>query len=461
MLSTRGLHALSNLLTRPYWGRMWVIQELTLAKNIVFRVPGCAATSAAILEVQQFMLDAYVGTNGFPAGKLQECMDDDPFPMNVITQQGMLSHMTWRNTLKGGNFMFHDCLRYHPLAQSSDPRDKIYALAALATDKLHIKVDYGLSVAKVYTNFARTEIEAYERLDILTSVHLGKAPNPDGLASWVPCWSSPNQKFHMIMRKMRDPSYDFCAAKDTKAKYDFLGNGDVLVVKGLAVGKIELLGQRTMMEDHEDHEKGAAAIYSWWKLHREMCPISDSKDTHLDCVDEFIRTITCSNKGTLSDAISEANRQQINFAALLILYKMYEHFSAPGRLTPFDTSTRDLLVEIEEARAREKKQDENLLEQIAKMGDVKLRKILYNHFVYLWDRRFFIVGDGEMGMAPDFAKEGDEVVVLMGCPHPMVFRKEEEGYSVVGEAYVKGYMWGKAIERFERGELEESDFELH
>lgn len=432
-----------------------------MANNIVFRAPGCAVASTAMLKVQQIMLNAFEGTNGFPRGKLQECMDDNPSLMNAVTRQGMLSHMAWRSALKDSQFTFHDCLRYHPLAQSSDPRDKLYALAALASDKLHIKVDYGSSVANVYTEFARTEIKAYNKLDILTSVHLGSVPNPGGLPSWAPCWSSPNQKFHLPVRTMTDPSYDLCAAKDTKAKYEFLNNGDVLVAKGLSVGKIELLGQRTMMEDHEDHEKGVTAIYSWWKLHREMCNNPDSTGTHLDCVDVFMQTITCSYTDTSRDAIAAARREQINFAGLLIIYLMYKRFHNPSCVLQLDTSTRDLLVEIEEAGTQEIEQDGKLLERTVKMGDAKLRKLLYGYFVHLWDRRLFVMGDGKIGMAPDVARVGDEVIVVMGCPHPMVFRKEEKGYKVIGEAYVKEYMWGEAIEKFERGELEERDFELH
>jgi hypothetical protein len=42
----------------------------------------------------------------------------------------------------------------------------------------------------------------------------------------------------------------------------------------------------------------------------------------------------------------------------------------------------------------------------------------------------------------------------------MVFRQIQEHYIVIGEAYVDGYMYGKAIDMWESGDLKLEEFEL-
>jgi hypothetical protein len=46
---------------------------------------------------------------------------------------------------------------------------------------------------------------------------------------------------------------------------------------------------------------------------------------------------------------------------------------------------------------------------------------------------------------------GDEVLILFGCRTPVVLRKVEGGYRLVGSVNVRGVMNGEAMNEFERG----------
>lgn len=70
-----------------------------------------------------------------------------------------------------------------------------------------------------------------------------------------------------------------------------------------------------------------------------------------------------------------------------------------------------------------------------------------------------------MGLAPKQSIVGDLICVPLGCSVPIVLRELKEsdppGYVVVGEVYVDGFMYGKAIEMMEKGELDLQEFVVY
>ncbi len=58
-----------------------------------------------------------------------------------------------------------------------------------------------------------------------------------------------------------------------------------------------------------------------------------------------------------------------------------------------------------------------------------------------------------MGVGPSTARVGDDIVMLLGCDHPVILHKEGEFWKLKGEAYVLGFMDGKAVELWESGNL--------
>ena len=61
-------------------------------------------------------------------------------------------------------------------------------------------------------------------------------------------------------------------------------------------------------------------------------------------------------------------------------------------------------------------------------------------------RSFFTTEEGYIGLAPQAAKPGDQICVLIGCNSPVVLRSNGiEQYQVVGECYMDGFMNGEAL----------------
>ena len=53
---------------------------------------------------------------------------------------------------------------------------------------------------------------------------------------------------------------------------------------------------------------------------------------------------------------------------------------------------------------------------------------------------------GYIGLAPHGTREGDLIFVVMGAEVPFILRPYDDGYELIGEAYVQGVMTGEAIQ---------------
>jgi hypothetical protein len=63
----------------------------------------------------------------------------------------------------------------------------------------------------------------------------------------------------------------------------------------------------------------------------------------------------------------------------------------------------------------------------------------------VWNRRFVITNRGAFGLVPVSAQMGDVIMVLYGLSVPVVLRKLESSYWLVGECYIHGAMDGVTL----------------
>jgi len=89
-------------------------------------------------------------------------------------------------------------------------------------------------------------------------------------------------------------------------------------------------------------------------------------------------------------------------------------------------------------------------------GSIDMFKELLNRQIFR-DRRFFSSPEGYIGLASSKALPTDIICILFGASLPYILRKtERDGYYVlVGEAYVHGLMYGRAIEMLNEGRFKQ------
>ncbi len=432
---TAQLQALSRLFQREYWMRMWVLQELTVAKSIMLYCGDDSISGEALVRVQELLVR--IRNSGMTYHDLLQAMDNDVFGMDVVGDEGLLKIQEWNASASKQDLSFCECLMLHADRSATDPRDLIYGLANIANEKskYHVSVDYALSVRELYISFAKTEIQTSKTLFILTRARL--VQNQHALPSWVSDWSSIKSN-HVFLNDARQPQHYFKAGGESQPEVSFDSTGEHLTMKVVVLGCINVLGVQTGMASDRDLKQSLLAFANWWSL---------IKDHDSSQHESFARTILLKKPemihnanglldilGMFGDYLAKsypdepANETLLEYWQRFVSASMNRRVGLMGR--SYDRKIKDLDRDKQVVRS--------------------WRRIFAG---YCWDRRFFLGSDGRMGLAPSDAREEDLLCVPFGCPCPMILRKVGTQYVVVGEAYVDGLMYGEAINLADRGEL--------
>jgi hypothetical protein len=436
------LKALGDLFSREYWKRIWIVQELTVAKRIIIKCGDDSIEGDVLLRVQEMILKNDNTNNLF--GML---ISDDLYTQSALKLRGLSEVQAWRDDFLIKDLtLFHWAL-YHFDRQSTDPKDKLYGLLGLASTlgKPSIEIDYSLPTAEVYKQFARNEILSSKQLHILPQVrpHLTTLDIP----SWTPDWSLTNTN-HFFLQSVLETNFNFTASGETEAEATFLTDKNVLITKGVMISSIEDFGEPAITNEELDLKMAAELFYNNWQL------ISTSSVDQQLNQEAFVRTLLCGK--ILEDRIG--NETMPSF-----LRKLLGGFAELFKEMYPTRALDSVLVECANfihAEDRQVSEADNIPYDAAVNSSV-WRSWVQSSVAMTWDRRFFIGSEDTMGMAPESSLEGDIICIPLGCPHPMILRQVDDHYIVVGEAYVDGYMYGKAMELLGQGKLQLRDFELH
>jgi len=75
-------------------------------------------------------------------------------------------------------------------------------------------------------------------------------------------------------------------------------------------------------------------------------------------------------------------------------------------------------------------------------------------------RRFFTSGPIVMGLAPPHVEVGDYMVILLGCNHPVILRKRNETWELIGDSYVHAFIDGEVFEWAAAGKTKLQTFSI-
>ena len=153
------------LFFRPYFDRLWIVQELRLAsQHSLMQCGGGTLTLSELRRATEALLEA------------------EHVPVRLGTR------MDWVGFLTRSHTILIELLGQSRVRQCFDMRDKIYGLLSLAPPQLaaRIKPDYTRSYQDVYKGFCLSYMHITERLDLLPfCVPRGSDETGATLASWV------------------------------------------------------------------------------------------------------------------------------------------------------------------------------------------------------------------------------------------------------------------------------------
>ncbi|KAH7304422.1 heterokaryon incompatibility protein-domain-containing protein [Stachybotrys elegans] len=178
---TRMLAHVSAFIGRAWFRRAWTFQELCLARDAQVLCGEYEigwATIATAFETLE--------SRGLSQGVFRDAAD-------CLA----VSSRFYGKNLAGERPSLSVFLPLTRNLQAMDPRDKIFALLGLAHthNLLDVGPNYNLSVAEVYTRYARAMIIQEQGLSILSSVMTGYQGKD--LPSWVPDWRLPRRTAYL------------------------------------------------------------------------------------------------------------------------------------------------------------------------------------------------------------------------------------------------------------------------
>ncbi|KAF2439782.1 HET-domain-containing protein [Karstenula rhodostoma CBS 690.94] len=419
--------ALSHLLNRSYFSRMWIIQEMCLGGSKAPILCGWKSISwddffRALYTFGKHNVDVIFA-----------CIDHErkaeglrPHGLN----RNKIIHINDEHQKQAGRAP----AQYMPLldlarqSDASNLRDKIYGILGLMAPNVVplVGLDYGHSVEQVYTDFARQYIQATNSLEILEQCRLVGSAMP----SWVPDWRNKN---HYRLFSGRHSTY--LAGRPSSAVYSFRFEGRVLDVAGIIIDTVQGLG-----EAYFEHTTSS-------KVEDKMCPPDNNNNvygTEASLKDALWRTLT--GDRTLQGLPAPASYSEV----LDLPLREHCRNALPSRgaraFSRFLTRSCSLCV----AGRRLDSYFSNTPDGFPKTAVDAVERI----WRFVRTRRLVVTHSGRIGMVPNEARKGDVIGILVGTDVPILLRKGENtdgSFSLVGTCYIHGVMAGEAMQWVEDG----------
>lgn len=432
--------ATHRLLQRPYFRRLWIVQELALA-SVPTVLCGTKAVAWAHIHNASMRLrihqaevrlmcehyDVEFGESTVQAYNLRHNGCPNCNRARKPDQDLKLTHkLSWhRQMRKSGQSptFLYLCLLNRD-AECSNPRDKIYALwnLALEASSLGLQPDYSLSTRAVYISFAKAYIEATRSLDMICTPQSHCLPHSHwsetlNLPSWVPDWCG-RSPVNSYLRPEDLPINDleeltsvdapiYAATRGTKAVTSFFGDDDAqdsqpttLVCLGLILDKVAYVSN-SYVDDPE----------SWCRLAQQRChrdgkPLPE-EELNRQFWSMLMGDATCSWESDSAGSKIRAVNGSINVNTVLKTAQMY-----PGRSLQPALSGRKLVVSEK----------------------------------------------GYMGLAPYWVEVGEELGVLLGCSVPVVLNRHGNHFHLRGDCFVQGWMRGEMLDATGKSDEEMEEF---
>ena len=164
---------------------------------------------------------------------------------------------------------------------------------------------------------------------------------------------------------------------------------------------------------------------------------SESSNPRSQTTEDWVALIRRVAKQQADSAPSKTKRERIDDVCATLCCNAFSNTFHPARLIwpDFETSKHFLNSIVPS--------DADLEPSSQLKADVqKYIKAVAHH---AGNRSFIVTEDNRIGVAPEETSTGDEIVVILGCDAPILLRPTAQGYLVVGECYLHGYMQAESL----------------
>ncbi|KAF2656777.1 hypothetical protein K491DRAFT_715009 [Lophiostoma macrostomum CBS 122681] len=406
------------LFINTWFTRMWVLQEIALARNAVITWGGA--------EIDWQIL-----------GRAVEHIRDSPLLNGRMDSRGLQNAFIMYNLGKlqqGEQKGTQPFLHLLDLSRSFDvteSKDKIFGLLGFSAIGLipgksspWFEIPkYNRSVPEIYTTVAHQVLHQQQSLDILSYASHTEDDLSDrtDLPSWVPNWDPKKIVYPMTAFLERNKHQ---AGNFKKTDVIPCQDPDILRVKGIMIDEVIDATLPCLLKDVKDSTQALRDLLEW-------------------CTQQGLQPSTLAMTLT-------AGRDKND----TLLVNKQEHV---GNLCAFLQQLKVSWLQDAwpvEASALDKFSKEN--------GKAEaFEEALWRFSIH---RSAFMTKSGKLGLGPGAIRKGDLLVVLWGGQVPYILRRGTEGenwYHFIGECYIEGLMNGEVGTHLEEGQgYAEDVFEL-
>lgn len=397
----------------PWFGRMWVIQEVSGHDCMVLN---------GMFEVQwNHVIVA--------AKMLDELHETEFFDDIALVYIGNHINVLQINNAAGcddSTINLFDMFRYF---RCSDERDKVYALMSFAPlNDLDppLLPDYNKTVAEVFEEATVRCFTASQSLSLLSSID--NEFIEEGWPSWVPRWDRSRN-----IQILHD--YASGRAHSSIAQLDY--RPGLLTARGIRISSISKCSEgltRSMLSSKpiDGEPNPLSALFNDWR--KDILP-SLTQAADVSKLDYLAMTLTVGLDAESHCPPYDISQYRRDFLA---------YFQAAIAL--LDTAP-SIAIDVQAA----------FLQAAAKGNERSFRVAAERGSK---NKRFFWTREGQLGLGPIASQEGDIVVLLYGANAPCILRPDKSYYLFVGECYLHEYMHGEPIEKVGGVLLAAEDFVL-
>jgi hypothetical protein len=447
---------LCQLFCRPWYRRLWVFQEVNLARQALILCGDCTIDWNALWRAARAMY-ASIGSSVTSVRNQQICQ---PGLVLYSAQKGISLHPTKREI---GNLMV--LMRKTNALDCEDPRDKLIGLLGVMpeADRDDVDADYSKSVDQVYIDWAWKRITRTERLDVLSAC---EDSGRNGLPSWVPdlrsSWANDGPLFSNT-HNIYLPQYSspYAASGDTPTRIIWTSEDRRMIsVTGYEICRVAVISDtvsllRALWNQERDGPFTHFIIPRWEQMISEATGILLTLESSI--YKEFTEVLSRGLKTVGGD-------DSLSFHEI---YTVWRGQNSPPKGWGVDLSP-----------------DERYL---AFIGSFE-----YKIFKRVINSQMFITSNGVIGAVAEkcHVEVGDSVHVLLGGNTPFIMRRlladeydnvneclkyawdpvgfrDEDGsrpqtldercrmaYRLMGPCYLQGWMDGETISAWRKNELE-------
>ena len=449
--------ALSDLIMRDYWSRLWIIQEMVLGGKDSIIICGGKVTTWEDLYRVYDSFHLFKATHKEP--EVASIVQQELKSADAAVYQGYRDVRLWQ---------WEKCEDYQILMDAAEqdlttnkrhlltrcrlskclkPVDKVYGILGLLEPAIseEIRPNYELSLRDVYIMFAKAwiRVEA-EKGDLGFLIQCGetgeKGMNPElsneNLPSWVPDLRKE------IKLQINNFELEYNAHGGLKPSYNFVRNGSALSLKGILLDKIDgLSGTRHWdddwggFQDIESTKNSTNAYFNENRLKEALWrAMVGDRDRHGQAADPSYAYI-------LDIAIFDESCAPPNPCPSTgdtdESFKWNIHLWLK-RNASFRLGGRSLQSFFQDLRAMEH-EPEQYFQSLGRMAS------------WMWSRRLAVTESGYIGVMPRVARSGDVIALIPGCSCPILLRAQGDTFCIVAECYVQGIMQGEIRQQIKEG----------